>query len=371
MIRAVDEDTIAAYDAGAVAWRDRRPARFVARAHTLADVVPEHSILADLGCGAGLHLPHLGARREGPVVALDASAAMLGLVRDAAPGAIAVRADLEHLPFRRGALGGAWARASYLHLPASVLPWGLMELHHATAVGGYAHLTMLLGDGDGPFPGDALPGRRFARWQLDPLRDVLVGAGFTVTSIELDPDEPSWIHVLARRARSLPDTVGAGMRLLVCGLNPSVYAAEAGIGFARPGNRFWPAARAAGIVERDRDPRHALVHHGVGMTDLAKRATARAEELTPDEYRAGAARVERLVRRLRPGALCFVGLSGYRIAVDRKASAGVQPEPFGSTPTYVMPNTSGVNARVSPGELAEHLRAAAALADGAPAPSAP
>ena len=115
---------------------------------------------------------------------------------------------------------------------------------------------------------------------------------------------------------------------------------------------------------------YTCVIHGVGMTDLAKRATARAEELTPDEYRAGAARVERLVRQLRPGALCFVGLGGYRIAVDRKASAGVQP-PFGSTPTYVMPNTSGVNARVMPGELAEHLRAAAALADAGPAPPAP
>ena len=59
----------------------------------------------------------------------------------------------------------------------------------------------------------------------------------------------------ATRARSLPDTVGPGMRLLVCGLNPSVYSADAGIGFARPGNRFWPAAIAAGIVTVDRDPR--------------------------------------------------------------------------------------------------------------------
>ena len=35
----------------------------------------------------------------------------------------------------------------------------------------------------------------------------------------------------------------------MCGLNPSLYAADAGVGFARPGNRFWPAALAAGIVD--------------------------------------------------------------------------------------------------------------------------
>ena len=45
------------------------------------------------------------------------------------------------------------------------------------------------------------------------------------------------------------------MRLLVCGLNPSVFSADVGIGFARNGNRYWPAALAAGIVTVDRDPR--------------------------------------------------------------------------------------------------------------------
>jgi TDG/mug DNA glycosylase family protein len=56
--------------------------------------------------------------------------------------------------------------------------------------------------------------------------------------------DADWIRVSARRARTLPDTVGPGMRLLVCGLNPSLFAADAGVGYARPGNRFWPAARA-------------------------------------------------------------------------------------------------------------------------------
>ena len=156
--------------------------------------------------------------------------------------------------------------------------------------------------------------------------------------------------------RSLADTVGPGMRVLLVGLNPSPFAADAGVGFARPGNRFWPAALASGLVTRDRDPRHALLAHGVGMTDLVKRATARADEVTREEYRAGASRVEALVEWLLPGCVCFVGLSGYRIAVDRAAKTGWQERPFGGRPAYVMPNPSGINAHATPAVLVEHLR---------------
>jgi TDG/mug DNA glycosylase family protein len=314
----VDEATLAAYQAGAGTWRDRGAVqRFVARVEVLRSMVP-----------AG-----------------------------------AVTTDLAHLPFRRGAISAAWAGGSYLHLARVDLPWALMELHHATAVGAPVHLSMLRGDAEGPFADDPLAGRFFAQWQPEPLQRVVEGAGFDVCELASDRDDERWMHVLATRARALPDTVGPGMRLLLCGLNPSFYAADAGIGFARPGNRFWPAALAAGIVTRDRDPRHALAHHRVGMTDLVKRATARADELTPDEYRAGADRVERLVEWLRPGAVCFVGLSGYRAARDRKAVVGVQPSPFGGAPAYVMPNPSGLNAHARPADLAEHLRAAARLAD--------
>ncbi len=198
-------------------------------------------------------------------------------------------------------------------------------------------------------------------WEPDHLRDVVVGAGFEVEGLVHEPrsDGVGHLVVTARRARTLADTVGPGMRLLVCGLNPSVYAADAGVGFARPGNRFWPAALAAGLVSVDRDPHHALTHHGIGMTDLVKRATPRADALSADEYREGVERVRRLVTWLAPGAVVMVGLAGWRAAVDRRAVAGVQPEPFGGRPVYVMPSTSGLNAHTSLDDLTAHLAAAA------------
>jgi TDG/mug DNA glycosylase family protein len=359
MIRRVDRATVEVYEAGASRWRDTRPARFIERAEELGRAVPDGVPRLDAGCGAGLHLPALGQ----PVIALDAAFAMTALVRDVAPDAWPVQADLEHLPFRRGSVGGSWARASYLHVPRRRLPWALMELHQTLRVGAPAAFTYRHGDQEGASAedDDDFPGRFFAEWDPDALVDVHTGAGFAVESCEHDGGE--WVNVAAVRARTLPDFVGAGMRLLVCGLNPSEYAADAGVGFARPGNRFWPAALAAGIVTRDRDPRHALTAHAVGMTDLVKRASPRADELRRDEYVAGVARVQRLVAWLRPAAVCFVGLAGYRAAIDARAVAGPIAGGFAGAAAYLMPNPSGANAHVTVDAVADHLRAAAALAD--------
>jgi TDG/mug DNA glycosylase family protein len=148
------------------------------------------------------------------------------------------------------------------------------------------------------------------------------------------------------------------MRILVCGLNPSLVAADAGFGFAGATNRFWPAAVAAGLVSEPRQPRRILAKDGVGMTDLVKRATPRASEVTPAEFRAGAERVAWLVEWLQPRLVLFVGLQGWRAAVDRTAIAGPQRKRFGDRPVYVMPSTSGLNARISLSELTEHMKRA-------------
>ncbi len=167
--------------------------------------------------------------------------------------------------------------------------------------------------------------------------------------------------------RPLPNRVGAGLRLFICGVNPSPASAAAGVGYARPGNRFWPAALAAGVVTADRDGDHALKVDRVGFTDFVARVEADASKVSNDELRAGAPEVERLVRKWKPAAICFTALGPYRVAVDRRAVAGVQPVPFGGRPAYVMPSTSGRNAAVSLATLTDHFRSAATLADTAAA----
>ena len=233
------------------------------------------------------------------------------------------------------------------------LPIALAHLHGALAVGAPIELHLVEDDHDhAPFADDDVPDRRVAGWQVGHLRDVLVGTGFG--DVEIERRDGGRLCVTAQRLFSLPDSVGPGMRVLFCGLNPSVHAARAGVGYVGPGNRFWPAVEQAGLVTQPRDPWHALDHDGIGMTDLVKRTTARASEIDRAEFAAGVPRLERLVAWLQPGVVCVVGLSGWRAAVDRTAGPGPAGE-LGGRPVWLMPSTSGLNTHVTKSQLVTHL----------------
>jgi double-stranded uracil-DNA glycosylase len=173
------------------------------------------------------------------------------------------------------------------------------------------------------------------------------------------------VSTSVERLRTIPDTVGPGMSLLVCGLNPSLHAADRGVGYAGPGNRFWPAAVAAGLITEPFQPVRALTDHRIGMTDLVKRATPRAAQVTSDEFRGGLERVEWLVRWLQPRVVCLVGLEGWRRALDRAARPGPQVATLGGRPVHLMPSTSGLNTHIGFDGLVEHLRVAASTATSA------
>jgi TDG/mug DNA glycosylase family protein len=349
------KETVDVYEERGAQWAAARQPVRRSDALAFSSRVPAGSPRVDLGCGAGRYLADLGS----PVIGIDAARAMLEQCRQAAPGASLVEGDLELLPFGAGVLGGGWANMSYLHVPRGRLPLALAELQRVLRVGSPIDLQVLLGDYEGSaLPQDDVGGRFFASWQPEALLDVLEGAGFSVSAWEVDDYV---IRVQATRLLTLADTVAPDMRLLFVGLNPSVYSARAGVGFARPGNRFWPCALNAGAVDKDRDAFDALRTHGVGMTDLVKRPTIGAAELSADEYRSGMARIERLARWLRPAVVCFVGLAGWRAVTDRHAVAGLQPGTVGGRPAYVMPSTSGANAHARPAELVEHIEAALAV----------
>jgi len=146
-----------------------------------------------------------------------------------------------------------------------------------------------------------------------------------------------------------------GLQVLFVGVNPSLRSAQVGHHFARPGNRFWPTLHAAGFTPRRLRPDedHELPAHGIGVTNLASRATRAADELLVDELRAGATELERTVRRYRPRLVAIVGLTAYRSAFSRpKATLGLQPEELGGRPVWVLPNPSGLNAHYKPADFA-------------------
>lgn len=344
--------TRAAYEADAVGWTERTYAREVGRAEDLRAITD--GLIVDLGCGPGWHLPSLA-----PAIGLDLSHEMTKLAGTYGP---VVQADLGALPFARESLSGAWASRSLVHLPRTDVPGALAELHRVLQVNATARVWLFEGDHEQvQWPDDSLPGRTFSYWPPELLTQTFVGAGFDIEVLDrfAGDNDLGQIIVTARRTWSLPDYVSGDMKLLICGLNPSPSSADSGVGFFKAGNRFWPAALAAGLVIRDRDPHHGLVHHGIGMTDMVKRPTRRADELDRTEYRVGLERLEKLVTWLQPQTICMVGLAGWRAAVDRKAQRGWQPQPLAGRPVYLMPSTSGLNAHDTVDTLADHLRTAA------------
>ncbi len=180
------------------------------------------------------------------------------------------------------------------------------------------------------------------------------------------PGRPTRADLAAARDREIPDVVKPGLRVLFSGINPGLYSAAVGYHFARPGNRFWPALHQAGFTPRLLRPfeQEQLLALGLGITNVVARATARADELTAEEIRAGGTALTAKVERLRPAWLAIVGITVYRTAFARpRAKEGPQPETLGGAQLWVLPNPSGLNASYQIGRLAAEfgrLRVAAA-----------
>jgi len=146
------------------------------------------------------------------------------------------------------------------------------------------------------------------------------------------------------------------LRVLFCGINPGLYTAAVGHHFARPGNRFWPALFAAGFTDRLLSPfdERELLKSGYGVTNVVRRATATADQLTREELRAGGKRLAAKVRQHKPAYLAVLGVGAYRAAWDRpKAVVGRQEEMIDETVIWVLPNPSGLNAHYQAKALAE------------------
>jgi double-stranded uracil-DNA glycosylase len=166
----------------------------------------------------------------------------------------------------------------------------------------------------------------------------------------------------------IPDLLAADLRVLLVGINPSLWSGWSGFHFGRPSNRLWTTLHQAGLTDRKLQPEDTddLLEAGIGITNLVNRATARADELTDDEIRAGVPRLEATVRRWRPTSVAILGISAYRTAFRRpKAVIGPQPEALEGAALWVLPNPSGLNAHYQqPALTAEYAELAAAVRAG-------
>jgi TDG/mug DNA glycosylase family protein len=170
------------------------------------------------------------------------------------------------------------------------------------------------------------------------------------------PWKPTKADIAAAAGKTVPDVIAPGLEVLFCGINPGLYSGAVGHHFARPGNRFWPALRGAGLTDRLLSPfeEQELLAAGCGITNLVDRATGAADELSEEELTAGARRLALKVRRYNPRSVAFLGITAYRTAFGRKqATSGRQKEMIGDAVIWVLPNPSGLNAHHRLADLVE------------------
>ena len=169
----------------------------------------------------------------------------------------------------------------------------------------------------------------------------------------------------------VPDLVGPGLRLLFVGINPGLWTAATRTHFAHPGNRFYPALLEAGIIEHPIDrgtgmsdtDRRYMIERGIGITNVVRRATAKASELDNEELRAGGDELRGFVRRHAPAVVAIAGITAYRTAFGLpRAVMGEQRESFEGARLFVVPNPSGLNAHETVSTLADAYAAAARAA---------
>jgi TDG/mug DNA glycosylase family protein len=144
----------------------------------------------------------------------------------------------------------------------------------------------------------------------------------------------------------LPDILDKGLRVVFCGINPSLHAATVGYHFAGHSNRFWRVLHLSGFTpelisaENDR----SILKYGCGLTTAVDRPTVRAGELAKHEFGAASAKLARKIQRYAPGYLAFLGKAAYTALFNQREVAwGRQTTVFGGAKVWVLPNPSGLN----------------------------
>jgi TDG/mug DNA glycosylase family protein len=172
-------------------------------------------------------------------------------------------------------------------------------------------------------------------------------------------------QLAAFEGATVDDLVGPDVQLLFVGINPGLWTAATNTHFCHPSNRFYPALRAAGLIDWGIDTSVGMTpqekarfeNTRIGITNLVPRATARASELGAAELREGAARVERVVNEMAPKVVAIAGVTAYRAAFGRSTAVlGRQPDRIGDAGLWVVPNPSGLNAHETIGSLAGWYR---------------
>lgn len=144
----------------------------------------------------------------------------------------------------------------------------------------------------------------------------------------------------------LRDILAPNLRVVFCGINPGFKSAMVGYHFASRGNRFWKTIHLAGFTLGQIAPENGelILAQGYGLTTAVERPTARADELSRDEFERAASGLATKIAHYSPSYVAFLGKPAFAAIFQKKSvSWGKQDALLGRSKTWVLPNPSGLN----------------------------
>ena len=155
-------------------------------------------------------------------------------------------------------------------------------------------------------------------------------------------------------APGLPDILAPNLRVVFCGINPGLTSAALGRHFAGRSNRFWKTLHLAGFTREEIAPENGrlILAEGCGLTTAVARPTARADELSLNEFARAALGLSAKMARYSPKYVAFLGKAAFAAIFERKlVEWGKQDVLLGGSKTWVLPNPSGLNRSFSLDQL--------------------
>lgn len=159
--------------------------------------------------------------------------------------------------------------------------------------------------------------------------------------------------------KGLEDILAERLSVVFCGINPGLLASATGHHFAGRGNRFWRTLHLAGFTPVEVQPHNdrSILQYHCGLTAVVERPTARADELSADEFSRAAIGFEQKIARFAPTCVAFLGKAAYAgLSGQKVVHWGLQGSTFGGAAVWVLPNPSGRNRSFSLEQLVAAYR---------------
>jgi TDG/mug DNA glycosylase family protein len=145
---------------------------------------------------------------------------------------------------------------------------------------------------------------------------------------------------------SLTDILEGNLAIVFCGINPGLKSANEGHHFSGRNTRFWRILYLAGFTPYEiqaKDDR-SLSKFGYGLTTAVERPTARADELSEDDFAESIDTLRKKIKLYKPLYIAFLGKVAYAaFSGKKKVVWGIQDDLFEGSIVWVLPNPSGLN----------------------------